>query len=80
MDQTPHISIPLWALIAYIVYMCAVQALPRPSQNSVPWYVFLYRFMHGLALNLALIVDPKKRMPATDPNSNPASEGSGVQL
>lgn len=57
------VTIPLWAVVAWVVFMCAVQALPRPSSNSPGVYVFLYQFGHLLALNLALVFDPKKKLP-----------------
>ena len=59
MDLLQH-PIPLWAILAYAVYMAVVQALPRPEASDGKGYVFLYQFLHLLAMNLALVVDPKK--------------------
>jgi len=59
-------AIPLWVLLAYLLYNAAVQALPSPEEwakgsgGVVPgWYLFVYRFAHGVAMNLKLI--PAKR-------------------
>lgn len=57
------VAIPLWAIIVWIVFMCAVQALPRPTANDSRWYIFLYRFGHLLSMNIALALDPKKKLP-----------------
>ncbi len=59
------VAIPLWALVVWVVFMCAVQALPRPTLTDSKWYIFLYRFGHLLSLNIALVLDPKKKFPQT---------------
>lgn len=48
------ISNPLvWkVLVAYWVFSAAVGALPTPNEKSALWYVFLFRFSHGLSGNL----------------------------
>ncbi len=61
------VAIPLWVVGAWVVFMCAVQALPRPDDSSSKWYVFLYQFGHALSVNLALVFDPKKKTQPTDP-------------
>jgi hypothetical protein len=40
-------------LFAYWVYSAAIGALPTPEQSSAKWYVFLFRFGHGLSGNLS---------------------------
>lgn len=59
-------EIPFWIVALYLVYMAAVQALPRPDSASGKGYVFLYGFFHALAFNLALAFDPKKKVQAPD--------------
>ena len=62
MDTLLNVSIPLWALIAYMVLMCAVQAMPRPDPTANSGYVWAYRFLHLLCMNLALFTDPLKKL------------------
>jgi ABC-type multidrug transport system permease subunit len=57
------VEIPLWIIASWIVFMCAVQALPRPTTDDPRWYIFLYRFGHLLSMNIALALDPKKKLP-----------------
>lgn len=59
-------EIPLWAILSYLIYMAAVQALPRPDETSGKGYVFLYGFLHLLAINLKLAFDPKKTLPPVE--------------
>ena len=51
---TDLLSNPLiWkALGAYWVFSAAVGALPTPTTNSSPFFVWFFRFGHGLAGNL----------------------------
>jgi hypothetical protein len=51
---------PLECFSAYVVFMAAVQALPRPTEASGALYVWLYRFLHLLAVNLRLAAKPRK--------------------
>lgn len=63
MDVLMNVSIPLWALLAYLVFMCAVQALPRPVEGqAAAWYVWFYSFSHLLCMNLTLVIDPLKKL------------------
>ncbi len=55
-------DVPLWVLAAYVTFCAAVQALPRPGAASAGWYVWLFSFLHILAANVALALDPKKRI------------------
>ena len=64
MDALLNVSIPLWAVLAYMVLMCIVQALPRPTEESSPGFIFLYRFLHLISMNVALFVDPTKKLKA----------------
>ena len=54
-------TVPLWAVLLYLVFNVAVQALPAPKQlreQGIPpagWYLFFYRFAHGLAMNARLV-------------------------
>jgi hypothetical protein len=61
LSKIAEIAIPLWAVFGYMLFMCAVQALPRPGQNAAPFYVWVYQFAHLLCLNLALVIDPMKK-------------------
>jgi hypothetical protein len=54
--------IPLWWAFAYMIFMCAVQTLPRPEQNASPLYIWIFGFLHLLCMNLALFVDPAKKL------------------
>lgn len=63
MDILNH-DIPLWVLVAWLVYSAAVQALPRPDSTAPGWYVWLYGFAHILAANVALAFDPQKKIPS----------------
>lgn len=49
------VSNPLvWkVLITYWVFSAAVGALPTPEENSAKWYVFLFRFGHGISGNIS---------------------------
>ena len=62
MNELMNIQIPLWAVAAYMVFMCAVQTLPRPLEGANPFYVWVYGFLHLLCLNLALVLDPTKKL------------------
>jgi len=42
-------------LLIYMVFSAAVQALPDLDDTSPKWYVFLYRFLHTLAMNFGLV-------------------------
>jgi hypothetical protein len=68
MDALLNVSIPLWALAAYMVFMCAVSALPRPSEKSHPGYVWAFAFVHLLSMNLALFADPMKKFKSEMPD------------
>jgi hypothetical protein len=48
------ISNPLvWKVVfAYWVFSAAIGALPTPDTDSAKWYIFLFRFGHGLSGNL----------------------------
>lgn len=46
-------------MIAWYVYNSAIQALPRPTETSRAWYVWMYSFTHLLAGNLALFANPR---------------------
>jgi hypothetical protein len=61
LSKIAEIAIPLWAVASYLVFMCAVQALPRPEQGAAPFYVWLYQFAHLLCMNLGLVIDPMKK-------------------
>lgn len=61
MEQLFTIPIPLWALIAYIVFMCAVQSLPRPKETSSPFYIWAYGFLNLLSANWKLFFDPTNK-------------------
>lgn len=62
-------EIPVWVVIAVLIYNAAVQALPRPDDASSHWYVWGYQFAHLLAANIALTLDPrKKHAPADEPH------------
>jgi hypothetical protein len=39
-------------IIAYWIFSSAVGAMPTPLQTSSLWYIFFFRFLHGLAGNL----------------------------
>lgn len=67
MDALLNMSIPLWALLAYMVLMCAVQSMPRPDAGASPGYVWAYRFLHLLCMNLALFADPLKKLKSEIP-------------
>jgi hypothetical protein len=54
-------GIPIWYVLVYMIYMAAVQSLPRPDETSGKLYVFLYGFMHLLSINLNLAFDPRKQ-------------------
>lgn len=57
-------DIPVWVLLAWLIYSAAVQALPRPDTTAPVWYVWLYGFLHILAANVALAFDPQKKIPS----------------
>ncbi len=62
-------EIPVWVVIAVLIYNAAVQALPRPDDASSRWYVWAYQFAHLLAANVVLALDPrKKHAPADEPH------------
>ena len=61
-------EIPVWIVIAVLIYNAAVQALPRPDDASSRWYVWAYQFAHLLAANIALTMDPRKN------NAEPAGQ------
>jgi hypothetical protein len=54
-------DIPIWILLAYMVFMAAVQALPRPSETSSARYTWLFQFLHLLSANIKIAADPRKR-------------------
>ena len=62
MDAFMNMAVPLWAVLAYLLFMCAVQALPRPEQGSPPFYIWVYQFTHLLCMNLSLVFDPAKKL------------------
>jgi hypothetical protein len=68
-NELLNLQIPLWGLVAYMVFMCAVQTLPRPAENSPALYVWLYGFLHLLCCNLALVLDPAKKFQSQAPKS-----------
>lgn len=53
-------GVPFWALGAYLIFMAAVQALPRPDEDSSKFYVWMYSFLHLLSINVKLAIDPRK--------------------
>lgn len=67
MSELLSVSVPAWMLLAYLSYMCAVQAMPRPTEQAGPGYVWLYRFAHLLSMNLQLFLDPMKKLRAELP-------------
>ena len=70
--QLLQTGIPVWIVLSWMVFCCAVQALPRPTSASALWYIFLYRFMHGLSMNIQLFLDPTNRN-KKEPNAPPLS-------
>jgi hypothetical protein len=62
MNELLSIKIPLLYALLYLVFMCAVQALPRPAENSRSLYIWIYQFFHLLCMNLQLFIDPTKRL------------------
>lgn len=66
MDELLTMSIPLWAIGAYLVFMCAVQTMPRPTEQASFGYVWAYRFLHLLCMNLALFIDPAKKLKTSE--------------
>lgn len=62
-------QIPLWMVLAYGVFMAAVQALPRPTNGDTKMYVFMYQFLHLLSVNIVLALKPKKDSPEADKES-----------
>jgi hypothetical protein len=74
MDALLNVSIPLWALAAYMVLMCMVQALPRPTEKSSPGFIFFYRFAHLISMNIALFADPTKKLKAELPEQEPVAK------
>jgi len=62
MEQLLNVSIPLWAVAAYLVFQCFVQALPRPEEGSSKLYIWAYQFAHLLCMNLALVIDTTKKL------------------
>lgn len=48
-EETVH------ALMAYYVFMSFVQSLPDPVETDGKWYRFLYRFLHSLSANWAVL-------------------------
>jgi hypothetical protein len=68
-------GVPLWVVLAYLAFSAAVQALPRPSEASAGWYVWLYSFAHILATNVAHAMDPRKKtQPAPSEKRDAAAE------
>jgi hypothetical protein len=74
MEQLLNLNIPIWALLAYMVFMCLVQALPRPAGRSNQFYVWVYSFLHLLSCNLALFMDPAKKLQTQPPAPQPPLE------
>ncbi|MEN6532229.1 MAG: hypothetical protein ABFD60_13115 [Bryobacteraceae bacterium] len=66
MNELLSATIPLWAILAYLVFMCGVQTMPRPTKRSGAGYVWAYRFLHLLCMNLALFLDPMKKLKTAD--------------
>ena len=63
LGKIAEIAIPLWVVFSYMVFMCMVQALPRPAEGkSSPFYVWVYQFAHLLCMNLSLVFDPEKKL------------------
>lgn len=53
---------PERVLVLYYVYNNAVQALPDPLPSSSRFYLFFYRFAHGIAANWGVVKrEPKVR-------------------
>lgn len=50
----------LVCFVGYLVFMAAVQALPRPTRESGAFYVWLYQFANLLAVNVRLAMRPRK--------------------
>lgn len=61
--------------VAYLVFMAAVQALPRPTDKSSAFYTWFYQFVHLLAMNLKLVADPRKRLPEEELKADAAPKG-----
>ena len=40
-------------LVGYWLFSAAVGAMPTPTQNSSPFYIWIFRFGHGLSGNLS---------------------------
>lgn len=51
---------PGHVLFLYVILNAAVQALPRPDQASLKFYVWLYQFANLTAMNLKLVAQPRK--------------------
>jgi hypothetical protein len=54
-DLMDLVSNPVvWKVVfCYWVFSAAVGALPTPESTSAKWYIFLFRFGHGLSGNLS---------------------------
>ena len=62
MTELLNYSIPVWMALVYLIFMCLVQAMPRPAAMSSQVYVWAYQFLHLLCMNLALVADPAKKL------------------
>mgnify|MGYP001594517147 CR=1 FL=1 len=62
-------DVPLWVVVAYLIYGAVIQALPRPGATEGKAYTFLYGFAHALANNFALAYSPRKAGPKPEPEA-----------
>lgn len=61
-------------LITYWVFSAAVGAMPTPSTNANAFYIFLFRFAHGVSgnLNRAAVA---LHVPTAEENAEAAKSG-----
>lgn len=71
-ELTSLLSNPLvWkVLLSFWVFSAAVGAMPTPKKGSSPFYVWAFRFLHGLSGNLNRAAVALK-VPGADPNGGP---------
>jgi hypothetical protein len=61
MEQFLNTKIPLWVVGCWILYMAAVQSLPRPTVLSKPVYIWIFQTLHTFSINIRLLFDPLKK-------------------
>ena len=62
--------IPLWLLLIYMAASSAIGALPKPTEQSSTFYVWLFQFLNLFASNISRALAAKRSNNLTNGGKN----------